>query len=84
MTWVEAVGHFGAFLTAVTFVPQVYRAWQTRKVGDLSLSMLLIVISSAIVWLVYAITLGLWPVIIANAIIGSLSVLLVYFKVTFK
>jgi MtN3 and saliva related transmembrane protein len=84
MTWVEAVGHFGAFLTAVTFVPQVYRAWQTRRVGDLSLSMLLIVITSAGVWLVYAITLDLWPVIIANAIIGSLSVLLVYFKLTFK
>lgn len=84
MTWVEAVGHFGAFLTSITFIPQVYKAWQTRSVGDLSLAMIIIVFTSTIVWLVYAVTLVLWPVIIANCIIGVLSLILIYFKLTFK
>ena len=84
MDWIEATGLFGSFLTSITFIPQVYKTWQTRKVGDLSLAMLLIVLTSCIVWMVYGVALNLRPVIIANGIIGALSVLLVYFKLTFK
>lgn len=84
MTWVEIVGLFGAFLTAITFIPQVYKAWITKSVGDLSLATISIVFTSTVVWLVYGVTLVLWPVIIANASIGSMSLLLIYFKLTFK
>ncbi len=84
MGWIEYVGLFGAFLSAVTFIPQVIKAWQTKSVGDLSLLMLLIVMTSVIVWLVYAFYLKLLPVIIANSIIGALCLVLLYFKFTFK
>jgi MtN3 and saliva related transmembrane protein len=84
MTLVEAIGHFGAFLSSVTFIPQVYKTWQTKRVADLSLTMLFIVLTSTAVWLVYAFSLMLWPVIIANSIICVLSLLLIYFKLTFK
>ena len=84
MDWIEATGLFGSFLTSITFIPQVYKTWQTRKVGDLSLAMLLIVLTSCMVWMVYGVALNLRPVIIANGIIGALSVLLIYFKLTFK
>ncbi len=84
MHWIEYVGLLGAFLTSITFIPQVYKAWQTKSVGDLSTWMVLIVIISAIVWLVYAVYLGLRPVIIANSIILALALLLLYFKQTFK
>ncbi|MFM8913239.1 MAG: SemiSWEET family sugar transporter [Flammeovirgaceae bacterium] len=83
MNWIEAVGHFGAFLTSVTFIPQVYKVWKTKSVGDLSLTMMLIVLLSTLVWLTYGIALMLWPVIIANSIVCILSMLLIYFKLTF-
>ncbi|MEM7107904.1 MAG: SemiSWEET family transporter [Bacteroidota bacterium] len=84
MNGIEWVGHFGALLSSVTFIPQVYKAWQSRSVGDLSLVMMLIVFSSTIVWLIYGIALSLWPVIVANSIICFLSLLLIYFKFAFK
>jgi MtN3 and saliva related transmembrane protein len=84
MHWIEYVGLFGAFLSAITFIPQVIRAWQTKSVGDVSLLMLIIVFASVIVWLVYGFYLHLLPVIIANTIILLLSVVLLYFKLTFK
>lgn len=84
MNWIEALGYLGAFLTAITFIPQVYKTWQTKKAGDLSLMMLLIVLTSCIVWLTYAVALMLWPVIIANSIIGILSLVLIYFKQAYK
>ena len=84
MPWIEYVGLFGAFLTSITFIPQVYKAWQTRSVGDLSTWMVSIVITSAAVWLVYGVYLDLLPVMIANSIILVLAVLLLYFKFKFK
>lgn len=84
MTWIEVAGHTGAFLSSITFIPQVYKAWQSKSVGDLSLSMVVIVFSSTIVWLVYGVNLSLLPVIICNSIIAVLSLVLIYFKFTFK
>ena len=39
MPWIEYVGLAGAFLSAITFIPQVIRAWQAKKAaGDRSLA----------------------------------------------
>ncbi len=83
MSWIEVVGHVGAFLSSVTLIPQVYKVWKTKSVNDLSLNMMLIVFTSTIVWLVYAFALMLWPVILANGIICFLSALLIYFKLAY-
>jgi MtN3 and saliva related transmembrane protein len=84
MNWIELAGHLGALLSSITFIPQVYKAWQTKSVGDLSLTMVLIVLISTLVWLAYGVALMLWPVIIANGVICLLSSLLIYFKFTFS
>ncbi|CAN5304947.1 hypothetical protein BH10BAC4_BH10BAC4_08130 [soil metagenome] len=84
MNWIEAFGLVGAFLSAVTFMPQVYKVWKSQSVNDLSLTMIFIVFISTIIWLVYAIALMLWPVIIANSIVCFLSILLIYFKFAYE
>ncbi|MFY7963728.1 MAG: SemiSWEET family sugar transporter [Chitinophagaceae bacterium] len=83
-TWADYLGLFGAFLSAITFIPQVIQTYKTKSVKDLNLSMLLIVFSSVIIWLVYGFAKDLLPVIIANSIILILSAILLYFKATFK
>ena len=84
MSWIEMVGHTGALLSSITFVPQVYKTWRSKSVGDLSMTMMLIVFTSTIVWLVYGIALDLWPVILANGVICFLSALLILFKLTYR
>ncbi|MDE3236201.1 MAG: hypothetical protein KGO81_09625 [Bacteroidota bacterium] len=81
---IDLVGYIGSFLTSITFIPQVYKSWQSKSVGDLSTWMILIVISSTIVWLVYGFAITSGPVISANTIVLILSLLLFYFKLTFK
>jgi MtN3 and saliva related transmembrane protein len=78
------IGYFGSFLTAITFVPQVYKSWQSKSVGDLSGWMIAIVITSACVWLVYAFAIQSGPVIVANTIVLALTLVLTYFKFKFK
>ena len=84
MPFIEYVGLFGAFLSAITFIPQVLHAYKTKSVGDLSWGMLWIVFTSVIVWLVYGFYLNLLPIIIANSIILVLSTVLLYFKFSFQ
>jgi len=80
MDWIQIAGHVGAFLSSVTFIPQVYKVWQTKSANDLSLTMMVIVFTSTLIWLVYGVALNLWPVILANGIICFLSLMLIYFK----
>ena len=84
MNWINFIGYIGSFLTSVTFIPQVYKAWQSKSVGDLSIWTILIIITSTLVWLAYGIGAGSGPVIVANSIVFVLSVLLLYFKFSFK
>ncbi len=84
MDWIQVAGHIGAFLSSITFIPQVYKVWKTKSVQDLSLAMMLIVASSTLIWLVYGIALMLWPVILANGFIFFLSLLLIYFKFAYS
>lgn len=84
MSSIELVGHLGSVLSSITFIPQVYKTWKSKRAEDLSLLMMGIVFVSTIVWLIYGIGLNLWPVIICNSIICALSILLIFFKLTFK
>ena len=84
MDWIELAGLLGAALSSITFIPQVWKAWKSRSVRDLSIYMILIVFLSTIVWLIYGVALSLLPVIIANSIICALSLILLYFKFSFK
>lgn len=84
MQWNELIGYIGAFLSAITFIPQVWQAWKTKSVGDLSIWMIFIVITSTIVWLIYEFSVKSGPVIAANIIVLTLALMLLYFKLTFK
>ncbi|MFT3947051.1 MAG: SemiSWEET transporter [Agriterribacter sp.] len=84
MQWIDYVGLFGAVLSSVTFVPQVIKAWQTKSVGDLSIWMVFILIGNVSTWLFYGIVKHDIAIIVANSIILFLSLLILYFKISFK
>lgn len=84
MNFPEILGYIGAVLSSVTFVPQVWHAWKTKSVGDLSIWMIVILLGNVSTWLTYGILLGLMPVIVANSIILALALVMLYFKLTFK
>lgn len=84
MQWIDYLGLVGVVTGSLTFVPQVYKAWTSRSVGDLSIWMVLILLLNVSIWLFYGIMKNDFAMILANAIILSLSLLMLYFKLTFK
>jgi MtN3 and saliva related transmembrane protein len=83
LQWIDYLGLVGAFLSSVTFVPQVYQAWKTKSVGDLSIWMILILLANVSTWLVYGLVKQDIAIIIANSIILALSLLMLVFKLSF-
>ena len=71
MTWVDVLGLFGAFLSSVTFVPQVYKAWKTKSTGDLSVWMILILMANVSTWLTYGIIKNDLAIILARTLAAA-------------
>ena len=72
METIDLIGLFGAFLSGVTFFPQVYRTWKLKSARDLSLTMILIILLSNVVWLIYAFEKQDVAIIAANFFVGCL------------
>lgn len=68
MKLVEFFGYLAAFLTTISFIPQVVQVWRSKHTKDISLGMYSIFTLGIVVWLIYGILLNAWPIIIANTI----------------
>lgn len=62
------IGLAAAFFTTLSYVPQVWKGWRTRSVGDLSLRMILILSTGIALWVVYGFLRSDRVIIGANAI----------------
>ena len=79
----EWIGGFAAALTTCSFIPQVWRVWQTRHTKDISLLMYTLFTVGVALWLIYGILLGAWPIIIANGITLLLAGTVLVLKLRF-
>jgi MtN3 and saliva related transmembrane protein len=84
MKFIDIIGLFGAFLSGITFFPQVYRTWKLKSAKELSMSMILIILLSNVLWLVYAFNKQDIAVISANFFVGSCAIVILYFKLKYK
>lgn len=67
MDTVTLLGLTAAGLSVVSFTPQVYKTFKTKKVRDLSLVMWIIFVIGAALWVVYGILVEDLPILITNA-----------------
>jgi MtN3 and saliva related transmembrane protein len=78
------VGLCAGFLTTASFLPQVVRTVRTKSSRDLSLGMVILFIAGILMWLLFGIMKGEWPIIIANAVTFFLAIILLVCKVKYK
>jgi MtN3 and saliva related transmembrane protein len=81
---IEYLGYFAGSLTVFSFLPQVYRSWQTRRTGDLSMSMFALLITASSLWMIYGALNRDWPVILTNGGMVALNLALAVAKVRFS
>ena len=74
------LGYLAAFLTTLSFLPQVLRTWRSGSARDLSLSMLLLFLAGLLLWLAYGVIRADPPLIAANGVTAGLVASLLGFK----
>jgi len=79
----DAVGSIAAFLTTVSFVPQVWQTFRTRDVSGISLGMYSVFTVGIALWLAYGLMLQAWPIVIANAITLLLALSILMMKLLY-
>jgi MtN3 and saliva related transmembrane protein len=73
-------GLMAALFTSLSYVPQVRKTWTTGETSDLSLSMLLLLISGLTLWCIYGLLRSDWVIVIANALSCALVASVLYCK----
>ena len=81
--YVDLIGYAAGFLLAMCFLPQVVQTWRTKSADDVSMTMLLLTLASAILYEVYALKLGLLPVVIMNGVFLFLVAVELFLKILF-
>jgi len=80
----EIIGFVATILSVIAFIPQAVKSWKTKSTKDISLGMYSIFTTSQVLWFIYGILIVSWPLIIANAIIFSLSFIILIYKLKYK
>jgi MtN3 and saliva related transmembrane protein len=78
---IDWLGYAAASLTTLSFVPQAWHTFQTRDVSGISLTMYGAFTLGVLLWLIYGVMLGAWPVIVANSITLALAACILTMKI---
>lgn len=81
---IEIVGFIAAILTTTAFVPQVYKAWKTRDVEAISLTMFVVMFLGVLLWLIYGFYINSLSMVIANIMTSILSLSIIILKIKHK
>ena len=84
MRFTTMFGFVAGVLTTVSFVPQVYKAWSTKRCDDLSWGMLLTFASGVTLWLIYGLFLWAAPIVVANAVTLALVLAILALKARYR
>jgi MtN3 and saliva related transmembrane protein len=77
----ELIGYVAASLTTLSFVPQAVKTIRTRDTYAISLGMYATFSIGSALWFAYGVTLGSWPIILANGVTFLLAATILALKI---
>lgn len=75
------LGIVAGVLTMCGIIPQIYKAHNTKRTGDISKGMLIVIMTGVLLWSIYGILKEDLPIIITNAsafLLNGYMLLLIY------
>lgn len=76
--WTEILGLLAGVCTTAAVVPQLLKAWKTKKVEDVSPGMFFVLVTGLALWVVYGIIRNDLPIIATNGTALFLNSLMLY------
>ena len=77
----DSIGYIAAVCTTVAYVPQAIKVYKTKRTNDISIGMFTLMTIGVLLWFLYGISVGAYPIIIANFITFILSLYIFIMKI---
>nr|WP_281063202.1 SemiSWEET family transporter [Ancylobacter gelatini] len=74
------IGVVASVLTTMSYLPQLTKAWRTGQTGDLSLTMLCLLLAGLLLWVLYGVLRADIVVLLANSASSALLATLIVLK----
>ena len=84
INWEVVLGLVAGICTTVAVIPQIKKAWKTKKVKDVSPGMFAILMLGVALWVVYGITQNDLPIIATNGVSLGLNSIMLYLMVKYR
>lgn len=80
----EILGLVAGVFTTAAVTPQIWKAWKTKEVDDVSIGMYLVLITGLGLWLTYGIITTDIPIIATNGTALLLNLFMLYLIIRYK
>lgn len=84
LEWTDVLGLIAGICTTAAVIPQIKKAWDTKKVEDVSPGMFIVLIFGVFLWVIYGITQKDIPIIATNGVSLGLNSLMLYLMLRYR
>lgn len=78
VTWTQILGLTAGIFTTSAVVPQIWKAWKTKEVDDVSPRMFFVLITGLGLWIIYGIIQNDIPIIATNGAAFALNLFMLF------
>ncbi len=80
---INVVGVAAAVASMTSFAPQLAKIWREKDASSVSLRMYLVTVTGFILWTIYGVMLGKWPIVGSNAVCLAMSAAVLVLKLRY-
>jgi MtN3 and saliva related transmembrane protein len=84
MNWTQLIGLAAGICTASSLLPQVFKTLKEKKVEDVSLVMLLVLMTGVALWIFYGIRREDLPIIATNSFSLLVNITMIFLRIRYK
>jgi MtN3 and saliva related transmembrane protein len=80
----QVIGIVAGVFTATSMLPQLIKVIKEKKAGDISLLMLVVLLTGISLWIVYGVLKKDWPIIGTNAFSLLINIFMIIYGIKYK
>ena len=84
MQWTQLIGLAAGICTATSLIPQVIKTIQEKKVENISLLMLIVLMTGLILWIIYGIKRNDIPIMVTNSFSLLVNITMIILRIRYR
>lgn len=81
---IDIIGYLAGILTLLNMIPQLFKTYKHKRAQDVSYLMVVTYVLSMLMWVIYAIYINSWPIIITNSVAGILGIIQLSLMINYR